>query len=41
MTVLVEPGVDKPSMIIVANTNVVTESGSGEPTHPLPKLIQR
>jgi Xaa-Pro aminopeptidase len=41
MTVLVQPGVDKPAMIIVASTNVITESGSEELTRPLPQLIRR
>jgi Xaa-Pro dipeptidase len=41
MTVLVQPGVDKPAMIIVASTNLITESGSEELTRPLPKLIRR
>ena len=41
MTVLVQPGVDKPAMIIVASTNVITASGSEELTHPLPELIRR
>ena len=41
MTVLVQPGVDKPAMIIVASTNLITESGHEELTHPLTKLIQR
>jgi len=41
MTVLVQPGVDRPGMIIVASTNLVTESGYEELTHPLPKLVRR
>jgi Xaa-Pro dipeptidase len=41
MTVLVQPGVDKPGMIIVASTNVITESGYEELTQPLLTLIQR
>jgi Xaa-Pro dipeptidase len=41
MTVLVQPGVDKPAMIIVASTNVITDSGYEELTRPLPKLIRR
>jgi len=41
MTVLVQPGVDKPAMIIVASTNVITASGSEELTRPLPELIRR
>jgi Xaa-Pro dipeptidase len=41
MTILVQPGVDKPAMIIVASTNVITDAGSEELTHPLLKLIQR
>jgi len=41
MTVLVQPGVDKPAMIIVASTNLITDTGSEELTHPLPTLIQR
>jgi len=41
MTVLVQPGVDKPGMIIVASTNVITETGYEELTRPLSKLIQR
>jgi Xaa-Pro dipeptidase len=41
MTVLVQPGVDKPAMIIVASTNVITDAGYEELTRPLPKLIRR
>ena len=41
MTILVQPGVDKPAMIIVASTNVITETGYEELTRPLPKLICR
>lgn len=41
MTVLVQPGVDKPAMIIVASTNAITETGFEELTHPLPRLIRR
>ncbi len=41
MTVLVQPGVDKPAMIIVASTNVITGTGYEELTRPLPKLICR
>jgi hypothetical protein len=41
MTVLVQPGVDKPAMIIVASTNVITDTGYEELTHPLPSLILR
>lgn len=41
MTVLVQPGLDKPAMIIVASTNLITETGSEELTRPLPTLIQR
>lgn len=41
MTVLVQPGVDKPAMIIVASTNLITETGYEELTHPLPTLIKR
>ena len=41
MTVLVQPGVDKPAMIIVASTNVITDTGYEELTRPLPTLIQR
>jgi Xaa-Pro dipeptidase len=41
MTVLIQPGVDQPAMIIVASTNVVTETGSEELTRPLRTLIQR
>lgn len=41
MTVLVQPGVDKPGMIIVASTNLVTETGYEELTHPLSKLVRR
>jgi Xaa-Pro dipeptidase len=41
MTVLVQPGVDQPAMIIVASTNVVTETGSEELTRPLRTLIRR
>ena len=41
MTVLVQPGVDKPAMIIVASTNLITETGYEELTHPLGTLTQR
>lgn len=41
MTVLVQPGVDKPAMIIVASTNLVTEMGYEELTRPLSRLVQR
>jgi len=41
MTVLVQPGVDKPAMIIVASTNVITATSSEELTHPLPEPIRR
>lgn len=41
MTVLVQPGVDKPGMIIVASTNVITETGYEQLTRPLATLIQR
>jgi Xaa-Pro dipeptidase len=39
MTVLVQPGVDKPAAIIVASTNVITDTGYEELTHPLLKLV--
>lgn len=41
MTVLVQPGVDQPAMIIVASTNLVTETGSEELTRPLRALLHR
>jgi len=41
MTVLVQPGVDQPAMIIVASTNVVTETESEELTRPLRTLVRR
>jgi Xaa-Pro aminopeptidase len=41
MTVLVQPGVEKPGMIIVASTNVITETGCEQLTRPLPTLIAR
>ncbi len=41
MTVLVQPGVDRPAMIIVASTNVITDTGYEELTRPLRKLICR
>jgi Xaa-Pro dipeptidase len=41
MTVLVQPGVDKPAMLIVASTNVITDAGCEEVTHPLLKLVSR
>ena len=39
--VLIQPGVDRPAMIIVASTNVITETGLEELTRPLPTLIRR
>jgi Xaa-Pro dipeptidase len=41
MTVLVQPGVDKPAMIIVASTNVITDSGYEEVTQPLLDLVSK
>ena len=41
MTVLVQPGVDRPAMMIVASTNLVTERGFEELTHSLPRLVRR
>jgi Xaa-Pro aminopeptidase len=41
MTMLIQPGVDQPGMIIVASTNVITETGYEELTRPLCALIQR
>jgi Xaa-Pro dipeptidase len=41
MTVLVQPGVDRPAMMIVASTNLVVERGFEALTHPLPGLVRR
>jgi len=41
MTVLVQPGVDRPAMMIVASTNLVTQEGFEELTHPLSRLVRR
>jgi Xaa-Pro dipeptidase len=41
MTVLVQPGVDSPGMLIVASTNLVTDSGHEELTRPLRELVAR
>jgi Xaa-Pro dipeptidase len=41
MTVLVQPGVDRPAMMIVASTNLVMERGFEELTHPLSRLVRR
>ena len=41
MTVLVQPGVDTPAMMIVASTNLVTERGAEALTHSLPTLVRR
>lgn len=41
MTVLVQPGVDRPAMMIVASTNLVTERGFEALTRPLPRLVRR
>ena len=41
ITVLVQPCADKLAMIIVASTNLNTETGSEKLTHPPPGLIQR
>lgn len=41
MTILVQPGVDTPAMIIVASTNMITDTGYEEVTHPLLKLVSR
>ncbi|HET7636104.1 MAG TPA: Xaa-Pro peptidase family protein [Candidatus Limnocylindria bacterium] len=41
MTVLVQPGVDVPAMMIVASTNAVTADGHEELTRPLRELICR
>lgn len=41
MTVLVQPGVDRPAMMIVASTNLVTEGGFEALTHSLPRLVRR
>lgn len=41
MTVLVQPGVDTPGMIIVASTNVITDGGYEELTRPLLELVCR
>jgi len=41
MTILVQPGVDTPAMMIVASTNLVTDTGWEELTHPLRDLISR
>jgi Xaa-Pro dipeptidase len=41
MTVLVQPGVDRPAMMIVASTNLVVDRGFEELTHPLSRLVQR
>lgn len=39
MTVLVQPGVDRPAMMIVASTNLVVERGFEELTRQLPRLV--
>ena len=41
MTVLVQPGVDRPAMMIVASTNLVMETGFEELTHSLSRLVRR
>jgi Xaa-Pro dipeptidase len=41
MTILVQPGVDTPAMMIVASTNLVTDTGWEELTQPLPNLLAR
>lgn len=41
MTVLVQPGVDRPAMMIVASTNLVGQDGFEELTHPLSRLVRR
>jgi len=41
MTVLVQPGVDRPVMMIVASTNLVTDGGFEALTHSLPTLVRR
>lgn len=41
MTVLVQPGVDRPAMMIVASTNLVGQEGFEELTHPLSRLVRR
>lgn len=41
MTVLVQPGVDRPAMMIVASTNLVTSEGYEELTEPLDHLETR
>jgi len=41
MTVLVQPGVDRPAMMIVASTNLVRDDGYEELTHPLSRLVRR
>jgi Xaa-Pro dipeptidase len=41
MTVLVQPGVDTPGMLIVASTNRVTADGRVELTRPLRTLVSR
>ena len=41
MTVLVQPGVDRPAMMIVASTNWIVERGFEALTHPLSRLVRR
>jgi Xaa-Pro dipeptidase len=41
MTMLVQPGVDRPAMMIVASTNLVVQDGFEELTHSLSRLVRR
>jgi Xaa-Pro dipeptidase len=41
MTILVQPGVDTPGMMIVASTNRITDEGFVELTQPLRTLVAR
>jgi Xaa-Pro dipeptidase len=41
MTILVQPGIDNPAMVIVASTNVITDTGYEEVTHPLRTIVSR
>lgn len=41
MTVLVQPGVDRPAMMVVASTNLVTDGGYEELTSPIVELDVR
>jgi hypothetical protein len=41
MTILVQPGVDRPAMMIVASTNLVMQDGAEPLTRPLSRLVWR